>query len=129
MIYFDNAATSWPKPDAVRAAHNEYFADAGGNPGRSGHRRSIAAARLAGEFQFRFVALSQNDEAEPRLAGAGVRKLVASSLARAAGVVTDSPALGALLSKNGFRKERMTLVSKQESAAEACHRLLLPVRG
>ena len=46
MIYFDNAATSWPKPDAVRAAHNEYFADAGGNPGRSGHRMSIAAARL-----------------------------------------------------------------------------------
>ena len=90
---------------------------------------ACAAARLAGEFQFRFVALSQNDEAESRLAGAGVRKLVASSLARAAGVVTDSPALGALLSKTGFRKERMTLVSKQESAAEACHRLLLPVRG
>lgn len=45
-IYFDNAATSWPKPPAVRAALNEYFSDAGGNPGRSGHRMSIAAARL-----------------------------------------------------------------------------------
>ncbi len=46
MIYFDNAATSWPKPPAVRAALNDYFGQAGGNPGRSGHRMSIAAARL-----------------------------------------------------------------------------------
>jgi cysteine desulfurase family protein len=45
-IYFDNAATSWPKPPAVREAIAEYFGEAGGNPGRSGHRMSIAAARL-----------------------------------------------------------------------------------
>jgi cysteine desulfurase family protein len=45
MIYFDNAATSWPKPPAVRAALSEYFGEAGGNPGRSGHRMSVAAAR------------------------------------------------------------------------------------
>ena len=46
MIYFDNAATSWPKPDAVRDAFHEYLGPAGGNPGRSGHRMSIAAARI-----------------------------------------------------------------------------------
>lgn len=46
MIYFDNAATSWPKPPAVRAALDEYFGEAGGNPGRSGHRMSIEAARV-----------------------------------------------------------------------------------
>jgi cysteine desulfurase / selenocysteine lyase len=45
-IYFDNAATSWPKPAPVRAALNDYFGDAGGNPGRSGHRMSVAAARV-----------------------------------------------------------------------------------
>ena len=45
-IYFDNAATSWPKPEGVRAALIDYFGDAGGNPGRSGHRMSIAAARI-----------------------------------------------------------------------------------
>ncbi|OFW64102.1 MAG: cysteine desulfurase [Actinobacteria bacterium RBG_16_67_15] len=45
-IYFDQAATSWPKPDSVRRAVEEYFDGAGGNPGRSGHRMSIAAARL-----------------------------------------------------------------------------------
>lgn len=44
-IYFDNAATSWPKPAAVSAALSDYFGDAGGNPGRSGHRMSVAAGR------------------------------------------------------------------------------------
>lgn len=46
MIYFDNAATSWPKPPTVRAALDGYFGEAGGNPGRSGHRMSVAAARI-----------------------------------------------------------------------------------
>jgi hypothetical protein len=90
---------------------------------------ACAAARLAEEFQFRFVALSVRDDAEPRLRESGVRKIVAASLARAAGVVTDSSAISALLSETGFRKDRMTLISNQETAAESCHRLLLPVRG
>lgn len=90
---------------------------------------ACAASRLASEFQFRFVALSLHDEAEPRLARGGVRRLVAASLSPAAGVVTDSTALSAVLSRTGFRKERLTLVSSPEAAAEACHRLLLPVRG
>ena len=46
MIYFDNAATSWPKPAEVCAAVSDSFGDAGGNPGRSGHRMSVAAARV-----------------------------------------------------------------------------------
>jgi len=46
LIYFDNAATSWPKPADVCAALGDYFGDAGGNPGRSGHRMSVAAARV-----------------------------------------------------------------------------------
>ena len=44
-VYLDNAATSWPKPAAVLAAIEEFFAHAGGNTGRAGHRRSIAASR------------------------------------------------------------------------------------
>jgi cysteine desulfurase/selenocysteine lyase len=46
MIYLDNAATSWPKPPAVAAAMSDFLERAGGNPGRSGHRLSIAAARV-----------------------------------------------------------------------------------
>jgi len=44
-IYMDNAATSWPKPPAVLEAIQEFFANAGGNVGRSGHSRSIESSR------------------------------------------------------------------------------------
>jgi cysteine desulfurase/selenocysteine lyase len=46
MIYLDNAATSWPKPLEVLKAMADAMECAGGNPGRSGHRSSIAAARV-----------------------------------------------------------------------------------
>ena len=46
MIYLDNAATSWPKPPEVLKAMTEVLEHAGGNPGRSGHRLSVAAARV-----------------------------------------------------------------------------------
>jgi cysteine desulfurase/selenocysteine lyase len=45
MIYLDNAATSWPKPPEVLKAMTDVLELAGGNPGRSGHRLSVAAAR------------------------------------------------------------------------------------
>lgn len=46
MIYFDNAATSWTKPDCVIAAMKDYMTNVGANPGRSGHRLSIEAGRI-----------------------------------------------------------------------------------
>jgi cysteine desulfurase family protein len=46
MIYLDNAATSWPKPPEVLKAMTDALERSGGNPGRSGHRLSIAAARV-----------------------------------------------------------------------------------
>jgi cysteine desulfurase family protein len=49
MIYLDYAATSWPKPPAVIAAMADFLEHAGGNPGRSGHRLSIAAGRVINE--------------------------------------------------------------------------------
>lgn len=45
MIYFDNAATSWPKPAAVPQAMTAFLEQVGANPGRSGHRLSVTAAR------------------------------------------------------------------------------------
>src|SRR5439155_10076864 len=44
-IYLDNAATSWPKPPVVLEAIKDFLETAGGNTGRSGHRRSIASSR------------------------------------------------------------------------------------
>ncbi len=46
MIYFDNAATSWPKPPGVAEAMTHYLTDIGASPGRSGHRLAIEAARV-----------------------------------------------------------------------------------
>src|SRR6478736_4581474 len=44
-VYLDHAATSWPKPPVVLEAIQDFFENAGGNTGRSGHRRSIASSR------------------------------------------------------------------------------------
>ena len=44
MIYFDNAATSYPKPPEVIKAVNSAFGLYGANPGRSGHNMSVSAA-------------------------------------------------------------------------------------
>ena len=46
IIYFDNAATSWPKPSEVNKAMQKYMRHIGANPGRSGHRLSVEAARI-----------------------------------------------------------------------------------
>ena len=46
MIYFDNAATSFPKPQEVSAAIINYMNNIGASPGRSGHRLSIEAGRI-----------------------------------------------------------------------------------
>lgn len=44
MINFDNAATTFPKPETVNAAVLEAIEKYGGNPGRSGHRLSVDTA-------------------------------------------------------------------------------------
>ena len=44
MIYFDNAATTYPKPMAVTNAVRTALQKYGANPGRSGHKMSMAAA-------------------------------------------------------------------------------------
>jgi len=49
MIYFDNAATSWPKPPGVTEAMVHFMREVGANPGRSGHRLSVEAGRIVYE--------------------------------------------------------------------------------
>ncbi len=46
IYYFDNAATSWPKPRIVMKAMQNFFAHEGGNPGRSGHVKAIGAGKI-----------------------------------------------------------------------------------
>lgn len=49
MIYFDSAATSWPKPPEVWQAMENCIKFAGANPGRSGHHLALKAGRLVDE--------------------------------------------------------------------------------
>src|SRR5919199_2963065 len=59
MIYLDNAATSFPKPESVYQALDRFARTQLANPGRSGHRmakeaeRTIDNARLALDRLFR----------------------------------------------------------------------------
>jgi cysteine desulfurase family protein len=46
VIYFDNAATSWPKPPEVAAAMSAFLATDAANPGRAGHRMAVAAEKM-----------------------------------------------------------------------------------
>lgn len=45
LIYFDNPATSWPKPECMIENMINFNKNIGANPGRSAHRLSIEAAR------------------------------------------------------------------------------------
>ncbi len=42
-IYLDNSATTYPKPERVYRAMDEFYRNAGVNPGRSGTDRAAEA--------------------------------------------------------------------------------------
>ncbi|MGD0997089.1 MAG: aminotransferase class V-fold PLP-dependent enzyme [Thermoleophilia bacterium] len=46
MIYLDNAATSYPKPEAVYRGMEAFARTSGGNPGRAGHRLAVEAEAM-----------------------------------------------------------------------------------
>ena len=49
MIYLDNAATSWPKPEIVYKTMDEFLRTKGGNPGRGSHSMALAARQTVDE--------------------------------------------------------------------------------
>lgn len=49
MIYLDNAATSWPKPESVYQAMDRFLREKGGNSGRGGHSIALAAEETVEE--------------------------------------------------------------------------------
>ena len=49
MIYPDNAATSWPKPESVYQTMDEFLRTKGGNPGRGSHSMAVAAGETVEE--------------------------------------------------------------------------------
>ena len=48
-FYFDNAATTWPKPESVYRFMNQFFRSHGVNPGRAGYALAVEAEAMIGE--------------------------------------------------------------------------------
>jgi cysteine desulfurase / selenocysteine lyase len=53
MIYLDNAATSFPKPESVYAAMDRCARTQLANPGRAGHKMALAAERILDDGRHR----------------------------------------------------------------------------
>ncbi len=62
MVYFDNAATTYPKPQSIQFAVSDAVKSYGGNPGRSGHRVSMKVSEKVFEVRQKAAAFF---DAEP----------------------------------------------------------------
>ncbi len=57
MIYLDNAATTYPKPEQVYRRVDYVLRKIGGNPGRGSHRMALEASRVVFEAREAVAAL------------------------------------------------------------------------
>ncbi len=57
VVYLDNAATSWPKPQRVLDAMSRFLAEDAGSPNRGGHRMSVAAERVVRDVRVKLARL------------------------------------------------------------------------
>lgn len=71
MIYLDNAASSWPKPEAVVRAARDWFGSNGANPGRSAHRPGMTATRAIRETRQQLAALLGASDPDRLALGSG----------------------------------------------------------
>jgi cysteine desulfurase family protein len=62
--YFDNAATTWPKPEPVYQFMDSFFRSHGVNPGRSGHTLAVEAEQMIFETR-RLLASFFNFQGDP----------------------------------------------------------------
>ena len=62
MIYFDNAATSFPKAPGVNEAMSRFLAQDAANPGRAGHRMAVAAEQMLDGVRLKLTRLFDCDD-------------------------------------------------------------------
>ncbi len=62
MIYFDNAATTWPKPQSVINAVADSMKHYAANPGRSGHKMALGAGEKIYECRENLAGLFGMDD-------------------------------------------------------------------
>ena len=55
MIYFDNAATSFPKAPGVGEAMAKFIANDAANPGRAGHKMAVAAEKMLDDARLKLT--------------------------------------------------------------------------
>ena len=67
MIYLDNAATSFPKPEPVYQALDRFARTSLANPGRAGHRMAVAAERMLDDTRHRLNQLFGGEAPERRI--------------------------------------------------------------
>ncbi len=65
LIYLDNAATSWPKPDRVYKFMVDFYRGCGVNPGRSGFDKAIEAGNIVEDLRKRLTHFFGGDESAP----------------------------------------------------------------
>jgi cysteine desulfurase family protein len=62
LIYFDNAATAWPKPEPVYQFMMDFYRQTGVNPGRSGFDLALEAGALLDKLRKRMTKFFGGDE-------------------------------------------------------------------
>jgi cysteine desulfurase / selenocysteine lyase len=65
LIYLDNAATAWPKPENVYHYMVDFYRKCGVNPGRSGYDLAIEAGNILEELRKRLTKFFGGDEDAP----------------------------------------------------------------
>jgi cysteine desulfurase family protein len=65
FIYLDNAATTWPKPDAVYSFMTDFYRRIGVSPGRSGFDLALEAGALLDNLRKRLTRFFGGDEDAP----------------------------------------------------------------
>ena len=96
LIYFDNAATAWPKPEGVYKFMIDFYRSTGVNPGRSGFDLALEAGSLLDRLRKRLTKFFGGDEDAPdRLcfgynATDALNLIIAGSLASGDHVITTN---------------------------------------
>ncbi len=67
LIYFDNAATAWPKPESVYEFMLDFYRSTGVNPGRSGFDLALEAGSLLDKLRKRLTKFFGGDVLALRL--------------------------------------------------------------
>lgn len=65
LIYLDNAATAWPKPESVYRFMMDFYRSTGVNPGRSGFDLAVEAGSLLDRLRKRLTRFFGGDEDAP----------------------------------------------------------------